>query len=116
METFSVKSARFLCFWSVQVAQGGIELGPRRSQEFRGSPELQNGGLRMEDYHYQIGGLRSLAKLRMAGFWMHQVRLLGQQLGDRMGETKIVQLVALLRAQYLKLDVNRQPGYRQENS
>ena len=23
-----------------------MELGPRRSQEFRGSPELQNGGLR----------------------------------------------------------------------
>jgi len=29
-----------------QVAPGGIELGPRRSQEGRGSPELQNGSLR----------------------------------------------------------------------
>ena len=29
-----------------QVAPGGIELGPRRSQEGRGSLELQNGGLR----------------------------------------------------------------------
>ena len=27
-------------------AQGRVELGPRRSQEVRGSPELQNGGLR----------------------------------------------------------------------
>ena len=30
----------------VQVAPGGVELRPRRSQEVRGSPELQNGGLR----------------------------------------------------------------------
>ena len=66
---FPVNSGRFLCFCSVQVAQGGVELG--RCQERRGSPELQNGGLRMEDA--QIGGLRVLAKLRMAGFWMHQV-------------------------------------------
>ena len=51
------------------MAQGGVELG--RGQERRESPELQNGGLRMEDA--QIGGLRILAKLRMAGFWMHQV-------------------------------------------
>ena len=30
----------------VQVAPGGVELRPRRSLEVRGSPELQNGGLR----------------------------------------------------------------------
>ena len=28
------------------MAPGGVELYPRRSQEVRGSPELQNGGLR----------------------------------------------------------------------
>ena len=34
----------------LQVAPGGVELRPRRSQEVRGSPELQNGGLRaLED-------------------------------------------------------------------
>ena len=34
--------------WSfrVLVDPGGVELRPRRSQEVRGSPELQNGGLR----------------------------------------------------------------------
>ena len=38
----------FLVIWSfrVQVAPGGVELHPRRCQEVRGSPELQNGGLR----------------------------------------------------------------------
>ena len=30
----------------VQVAPGGVKLCPRRSQEVKGSPELQNGGLR----------------------------------------------------------------------
>ena len=30
----------------LQVAPGGVELHPRKSQEFLGSPELQNGGLR----------------------------------------------------------------------
>jgi hypothetical protein len=30
----------------LQVNPGGVELRPRRSQEVRGSPELQNGGLR----------------------------------------------------------------------
>ena len=30
----------------VEVAPGGVELSPWRSQEVRGSPELQNGGLR----------------------------------------------------------------------
>ena len=28
------------------VAPGGVELRPRRSQEVKGRPELQNGGLR----------------------------------------------------------------------
>ena len=34
--------------WSfrVLVVPGGVELRPRRSQEVKGSPELQNGGLR----------------------------------------------------------------------
>ena len=38
--------------WSFRllVAPGGVELRPRRSSEVRGSPELQNGGLRaLED-------------------------------------------------------------------
>ena len=30
----------------VEVAPGGVELSPWRSQEVRGSPELQKGGLR----------------------------------------------------------------------
>ena len=30
----------------LQVARGGVKLRPRRSPEVRGSPELQNGGLR----------------------------------------------------------------------
>ena len=30
----------------LQVAPGGVELRPTKSQEVRGSPELQNGGLR----------------------------------------------------------------------
>ena len=30
----------------LQVVPGGVELRPRRSLEVRGSPELQNGGLR----------------------------------------------------------------------
>ena len=47
VEAFSVKSGRSLCvFGGVQVARGGVELHPRRSQEVRGSLELQNGGLR----------------------------------------------------------------------
>ena len=33
----------------VRVAPGAVELRPRRSQEVRGSPELQNGGLRALD-------------------------------------------------------------------
>ena len=37
-----------LVIWSVclQVAPGALKLRPRRSQEVRGSPELQNGGPR----------------------------------------------------------------------
>ena len=54
-----VKSGRFLCFWSVQVAQGGGKLGSRTSQDLRGSPELQNGGLRaLEDAWMTISRLR----------------------------------------------------------
>ena len=56
---FLIKSGRFLCFWSVQVAPRGVELGPRRSQELKGSPELQNGGLRAsEDAWMTISRLR----------------------------------------------------------
>ena len=49
---FRFKNAIWHCssflLWSscLQVAPGGVELRPRRSQEVRGSPQLQNGGLR----------------------------------------------------------------------
>ena len=36
----------FLLLGRLWVAPGGFELRPRRSQEVKGSPELQNGGLR----------------------------------------------------------------------
>ena len=37
-------------FPELSEAQGRVELGPKRSQELRGSPELQNGALRgLED-------------------------------------------------------------------
>jgi len=38
----------FWVIWSfrLQVAPGSVQLRPRRSQEVRGSPQLQNGGLR----------------------------------------------------------------------
>ena len=37
VETFSVKSGRFLCVsWGVQVAQGGVKLRPRKSKEVPG--------------------------------------------------------------------------------
>ena len=37
-------------FWGVQAGPEGVELRPQRSQEVRGRPELQNGGLRaLED-------------------------------------------------------------------
>ena len=35
--------------WRLQVTPGGVELRPRKSQEIRGSPELQNGGLRARE-------------------------------------------------------------------
>ena len=42
-----MKCGRFaVLLGRLRVASGGMELGPRRSQEFRSSPELQNGGLR----------------------------------------------------------------------
>ena len=47
VEAFSVKFGRFLCVSrGLQVAPGEVKLRPRRSQEVRGSLELQNGGLR----------------------------------------------------------------------
>ena len=42
---FSVQSGSMF-LGRLQVAPGGVELRPRRFQEVRGSPELQNGGLR----------------------------------------------------------------------
>ena len=47
IEAFSFQVWSFsVLLGRLQVAPGGVELRPRRSQEFRGSPELQNGGLR----------------------------------------------------------------------
>ena len=47
LEAFSCQVWSFsVLLWRLQVAPGGVELCPRRSLEFRGSPELQNGGLR----------------------------------------------------------------------
>ena len=47
IEAFSCQVWSFSVFLKrVQVAPGGVELRPRRSLEVRGSPELQNGGLR----------------------------------------------------------------------
>jgi hypothetical protein len=47
IEAFSCQVWSFSVFLGrLQVAPGGIELRPRRSQEVRGSPEPQNGGLR----------------------------------------------------------------------
>jgi len=44
---FSVKCGSFLCVYGVSWGgAGGIQLLSRRSQEVRGSPKLQNGGLR----------------------------------------------------------------------
>ena len=40
---FSVKFGRFLRLW---VAPGGVDLRSWNSQEVKGSPELQNGGLK----------------------------------------------------------------------
>ena len=40
---FSVKFGRFLRLW---VAPGGVNLRSWNSQEVKGSPELQNGGLK----------------------------------------------------------------------
>ena len=47
LEAFSCQVWSFsVLLGRLQVAPGGVELRPRRSQEVRGSPELQNGGLR----------------------------------------------------------------------
>ena len=62
LRDFLVKSGRFLCFWSVQVAQGGGKLGPRRTQDLKGSPELQNGGLRaLEDAWMTISPIQTFS-------------------------------------------------------
>ena len=45
-------------FWGVQVAPEGVELPPGRSQEVKGSLELQN------------GGQRALAERRMTTFYL----------------------------------------------
>ena len=43
----------------LQVVPGGVELRSRRSQDFRGSPELQNGGLRaLEEAWIRTSSLR----------------------------------------------------------
>ena len=70
-ELFSCQVCSFsVLLGRLKLVPGGVELRPRRSLEVRGSPELQNGGL----------------------------RALGEAWDD------------------VKLAVNRQPGYRQENS
>ncbi len=47
LEAFSCQVWSFsVCLGRVLVAAGGVQLRPRRSQEVRGSPELQNGALR----------------------------------------------------------------------
>ena len=47
LEAFSCQVWLFsVLLGRLQVAPGGVELRPRRPQEVRGSPELQNGGLR----------------------------------------------------------------------
>ena len=47
LEAFSCQVWSFsVLLWRLQVAPGGVELCPRRSLDLRGSPELQNGGLR----------------------------------------------------------------------
>ena len=54
-----MKSGRFLCFRGVEVVPGGVELGPWRSQEFRGIPELQKNGLQaVEEAWMTISRLR----------------------------------------------------------
>ena len=89
------------------MAQGGVDLGPGRSQVLRGCPELQNGGLRMEDSpdgrvldaSGSITPCAIIPKDSRPSEGGRVVRLLGQPLGDKMGETKIVQMLPLLRAQ-----------------
>ena len=47
IEAFSCQVCLFFLFLGrLQVAPGGVELRPRRSQEVRGSLDLQNDGLR----------------------------------------------------------------------
>ena len=47
LEAFSCQVWSFsVCLGRVLVAAGGVEQRPWRSQKLRGSPELQNGGLK----------------------------------------------------------------------
>ena len=61
-------------------AQGGVKQGPRRSQEVRGSPELQKGGLRaLEEAWIKTSRLRyfsvkCLRFLCFGGVWRRRAR------------------------------------------
>ena len=51
LEAFSCQVWSFsVLLGRLQVVPGGVALRPRRSLEVRGSPELQNGGLRANSY------------------------------------------------------------------
>ena len=74
----------FLVIWSfrVQVAPGDVELRPRRSQEVRGSLELQNGGLRaLEEAwmttfrlrHFPVKSGRFLCLFGLVQGWLREV-------------------------------------------
>ena len=79
----------------VQMAPEGVELRPRRSQEVRGSLELQNGSLRALEEAWMTTSIEEFS----CQVWLFSVLLGRAQVapGD------------------LRLAVNRQPGYRQEN-
>ena len=54
----------------LQVAPGSVELRPGRSQEVRGSPQLQNGGLRaLEEAWMTTFCLRHFPVKFLAIFW-----------------------------------------------
>ena len=73
IEAFSCQVWSFAVFLGrLQEAPGGIELRPRRSQEVRGSPEPQNGGLRaLEEAWMTTFRLRhfSVKSGRLQLFW-----------------------------------------------
>ena len=109
------------------MAPGGVELRPRRSQEVLGSPELQNGGLRaleearddflLEAFFCQVWSfsvLRGRVQMAPEGLELRPWRSLEVR---RSPELQNGGLRALEEAwDDLRLAVNRQPGYRQENS